>query len=240
MGAPGVRLDPRLETSGLWPDFHARFLVALADHLTPLLRPRYLTLVEERVYVAWEEAPSVAYRPDASVTRPHPPASAGQAHATSVPTAEPIPALLPFPEEVRERYLRVQTASGELVTVVELLSPNNKRPNHEGRAAYLRKREDLLAARVNLVEMDLLVNGERMPLVSPWPPGDRFVLVARGTAPGRGELYPIPLPDPLPVIRFPLRSPDADLPLDLQAILADVWVRGDYALKLDQLARGSP
>ena len=43
-------------------------------------------------------------------------------------------------EEHREVFLEVrEQRSGELVTVIELLSPSNKRPGSEGRALYLRK-----------------------------------------------------------------------------------------------------
>ncbi len=54
----------------------------------------------------------------------------------------------------------------ELVTIVEVLSPTNKRPG-EGRRRYIRKRETIVAGLVNLVEIDLLRRWEPMPLETP-------------------------------------------------------------------------
>lgn len=160
--------------------------------------------------------------------RPEAASPKGPATAATIQTAEPVLATMALPEEVKERFLTVKTFAGELVTVVELLSPNNKRTGHEGRRLYLAKREEILWSRVNLVEIDLLLNGERMLLTSPWPLGERFVLVARGTRLGTAEIYPIPQGGALPVIRFPLKPPDDDAALDLQRCLAIVWQRGNY------------
>jgi len=55
---------------------------------------------------------------------------------------------------------------GELVTLMEVLSPANKLYG-PGRNAYLRKREDVLGSRTSLIEIDLLRAGEPMPLVGP-------------------------------------------------------------------------
>lgn len=230
-----VRSDPRIETGGLWPGFHAQFLVALSEHLNQALGEHYLSLIEERVYVSWEAPPPFVYQPDVSVVRSEVPRQAGVTTATTVEAAHPVLGTIPLPEQVRERFVSVKTLAGELVTVVELLSPNNKRPSHEGQRAYLTKREELLWARLNLVEIDLLIQGERMPLASPWPPGDRFVLVARGTRLGGAEIYPISGNAPLPAIRFPLKTPDPDAVLDLQHILAVAWKRGNYPRLLQHL-----
>jgi len=47
------------------------------------------------------------------------------------------------------------TAAQQLVTVIEVLSPVNKRPSHEAYQAYQRKRRDLLRSEVHLLEIDL-------------------------------------------------------------------------------------
>lgn len=54
MGDAPVQLDPRVEAAGLWPGFHAQFLVALSEQLNERLGERYLSTIEERVYVSWE------------------------------------------------------------------------------------------------------------------------------------------------------------------------------------------
>src|SRR5690349_15900943 len=62
--------------------------------------------------------------------------------------------------EIRDRHNR------QLVTVVELLSPSNKRAGPD-RDQYLTKRGQLLASPVHFVEIDLLRGGPRLPLVDP-------------------------------------------------------------------------
>ena len=58
----------------------------------------------------------------------------------SVATLEPVIVELPIPELVRETYLEVRLAQTHaVITVLELLSPANKRPG-EGRQQYERKR----------------------------------------------------------------------------------------------------
>lgn len=59
--------------------------------------------------------------------------------------------------EIRDRESR------RLVTVIELLSPSNKRPGGD-REQYLAKRSDLLASPTHLVEIDLIRGGRRMPM----------------------------------------------------------------------------
>jgi hypothetical protein len=46
---PGM--DPYLEHPQLWPGFHASLIVYIRNRLQPLLRPRYLAAIEERIYL---------------------------------------------------------------------------------------------------------------------------------------------------------------------------------------------
>ena len=76
----------------------------------------------------------------------------------------PVLVEVPRVDEVREAYLEVRlTGTATVVTVIEILSPTNKRPG-KGRDLYLEKRQDVLASRTHLVEIDLLRVGERMPV----------------------------------------------------------------------------
>ena len=47
------------------------------------------------------------------------------------------------------------------------------------------------------------------------------------------EVWPIQLPDPLPVLPIPLLEPDPDVPLDLGAAVASVYERAAYAAQID-------
>src|SRR5438270_9725882 len=64
---PGM--DPYLEDPVLWPGVHNSMIIYIRDQLRPLLRPRYIAAVEERVYV---EGPSREVIPDVWVTQTRP------------------------------------------------------------------------------------------------------------------------------------------------------------------------
>ena len=52
--------------------------------------------------------------------------------------------------------------------------------------------------------------------------------VTRGWKPDVAELYPLPLAEPLPAIRIPLRESDADVTLNLQALIDQCYENGGY------------
>jgi hypothetical protein len=131
-----------------------------------------------------------------------------------------------------------------VVTVIEMLSLSNKVPG-EGQELYRRKQRELIDGHVNLVEIDLLRAGERVLSVglSHIPPAYRTpyqICVYRAAAPPRYEVYRVPLQERLPVIRIPLRSTDADVPLDLQALLDQCYHNGGYDEDIDYSADPEP
>ena len=121
----------------------------------------------------------------------------------------------------------------QLVTVIEILSPVNKRPGHDAYADYQRKRKDLLRSAAHLMEIDLLRAGERFPLEKPIPVAPYYVFLSRADHRPTVEVWPIWLKDKLPVLPLPLLEPDPDAPLDLQAAAASVYDRGAYAAQID-------
>ncbi len=95
----------------------------------------------------------------------------------------PIP-MRPFiEEEFRETFVEVLDAEDDNrpVTCIEVLSPSNKARGTEGRELYLRNRHGLLLGEANLVEIDLLRDGQRMPMLTPGRhPLTRFSYRGRG------------------------------------------------------------
>lgn len=89
------------------------------------------------------DQPMAAFRPDVCTTLPEQQGGVLETRrwGPGLALAEPVVVRVPQPERTRERFITVRTLEGEVVTVVEVLSPHNKVPGHEGRAAYLRKRE---------------------------------------------------------------------------------------------------
>jgi len=52
--------------------------------------------------------------------------------------------------------------------------------------------------------------------------------VTRGWKPDVAEMYPLRLAEPLPAIRIPLRQTDADVTLNLQALIDQCYENGGY------------
>jgi hypothetical protein len=187
-------MNPYLEQEGIWHDFHERFLPAAAKCLVPQVRPRYIVLIDENIYLHLES-----------------------------------PAHVQLPEEDVESlsYLKIlDRTSRELITVVELLSPTNKRPG-DHRAQYLSKRSTVRQGPAHLVEIDLLRCGTPMP-ADERPECTYSVLVSRADRRPKADFWPIGLRDPLPTIPVPLRTEDGDARLDLRALLDRIYDESGY------------
>ncbi len=136
------------------------------------------------------------------------------------------------PETQRFLEIREVSSAARLVTVLEVLSPSNKKPG-EGEEQYLRKQQELRDASVNLVEIDLLRGGDwvvAVPVhaIEPNVRTEYRVVVRRSSRRLQAEYYPIALSDRLPTIKVPLRPSDSDVPLDLQALLDQCYENGGY------------
>jgi Protein of unknown function (DUF4058) len=140
----------------------------------------------------------------------------------------PAQVLLPEFDVEGESFLEIRDRQGrQLVTVVELLSPTNKRAGSH-RSQYLLKRLNLINSNVHLVEIDLLRGGLPMPFADR-PPGVYSVLVSRAGERPRADFWPFGLRDPLPKVPIPLRPDDRDASLDLRLILDRVYDESGYA-----------
>lgn len=228
MPCPFPGMDPYIERPAIWADFHDSLITIIRAALQPLLRPRYVALVQDRRYVVQSQRP---IRPAVAVVE------AGHSHAAPVATAtvveldEPVVFEL-ADEEVREPYIEIiePVAGNRLVTAIEVLSPDNKLPG-PGRKMYLRKRREVWSAGANLVEIDLLragkptlrITAEQLARLSPW----RYLAAVR-RRPRRQEVYSIALQQRLPRIAVPLQPGDHDVRLDLQAVFTRCWQEGPY------------
>ena len=229
MPSPFPGMDPYLENPELWPDVHNRLIAALGDELSALLRPNYYVALEERTYLEEPGELVLVGRPDLTVVdRGGPDQSPERSRTPTVVEVE-----LPVGAEVRETFLEVRTAKeGEVVTVLELLSPTNKRSG-TGRRIYLDKRELILSTRTSLVELDLLRAGEPMPTVRPRVRSDYSVLVSRGHRRPKADLIPFGVRDPIPQFPLPLRRGEDEPAVDLGTILHALYERASYDLRID-------
>jgi hypothetical protein len=139
-------------------------------------------------------------------------------------------------EELPTRLNRVEivtTGTEQLVTVIELLSPSNKRSGHPDRDAYLRKRQHILWSSAHLMEIDLLRRGMRPPLAEAPPDAPYYVVLSRVERRPKADVWPLPLAEPLLVVPVPLLKPDADIALDLGAVVAATYDRGRFEREID-------
>lgn len=231
---PGM--DPYLEARSLWSDVHLSLISYIREAIQPQVRPKYIARIGERIEVASIDR---GYLPDGLIGQPprKPAPTIGQ---TGILVADE-PTTFTFLEEERHvPYLEiVYRETGDVVTVIEVLSPANKQG--EGREHYLQKQTDLLSTHSNLVEIDLLGEGRTTTLartaVIRNPPDWRYVVsVSRGRSRRRVEVYAFGIKERLPRCRIPLRSADPDVVLDLPAVFTRCYEVGGYDLLIDYRA----
>src|SRR5215469_12863457 len=138
-------------------------------------------------------------------------------------------------EEHHEDYIEIrQRHDGRLVTLLEVVSPANKTTT-AGRSAYLDRRREGRNANANLVELDLVLQGQPTLEYSRdgLPDWDYAVTVTRSTQPERYEIYTATLQKRLPRFRLPLAADDRDMVLDLQAAFTRCYDQGGFARRID-------
>ena len=232
MKSPFPGMDPYLEQRRR--SVHHALITYARDQLRPKLPRELRATIEERVFVETDEDGREIY-PDVHVVE-YPARQAGSEQAaeeSSVAVAEPIVVHLAR-EPASQGYIEiVDVASGNrVVTVIEFVSPTNKLPG-AGRRLYRKKQKEVIASGASLVEIDLNRSGRRS-LAAPTSllrPAERAVYMAcirRGWKPDVAELYPLHLAEPLPSIRIPLRQTDADVTLNLQALIDQCYENGGY------------
>jgi hypothetical protein len=240
--SPFRGMDPFIEACGLWEDFHSHLIERIGERLADAAPDRYLVRTGERSYVVLvesEEKRRHPILPDVSITaavrkRKRLPKGSATALAEPDGDGEPIAMRAFIQEEHRETFVEVIEAGEHqrLITTVEVLSPSNKRPGTEGWELYQRKRQNLLLGNVSLVEIDLLLGGQRMPMLDPWPDSPYTLLVARaGTSVcrvWRGQFRRA-----LPSLPIPLARPDPDIPLALQPMIDEIYKRFRYERSID-------
>lgn len=239
MPSPFPGMDPYLEASDFWQGFQQRVAIYIADDLQPRLPDEYVTTIEVREYYEWT---STAHRDvGRSLVENTPVRSA------AVDPSNPEEALVPGASgywvpgdgtERRERSLAIRTGKDlQLVTWIELLSPANKRPG-VGRRQYQEKQVEVLAAGLNLVELDLLRGGAHTVAVdAAWlradQPRDYIACKHLSTRAGWFWVRQWSVRDPLPVIEIPLAAGEAAVPLDL----GELFTRAHENGRFDRLIR---
>lgn len=230
MKSPFPGMDPYLEAH--WGDVHTRLIVYACDQLASQLPSDLRVRAEEHVTVQTDDDEHRVFQPDVQVVERPSRLPEQSLAASDVAVAEPL--VVPLTNEPpTQRSIRIvdTRAGNRLVTAIEILSPSNKM--RSGASAYRLKQRAMLEAGVNLVELDLLRDGEYVlaapPNVLPRNYLDAYrVCVVRASQPQSAEVYAASLQQPLPAIRVPLRPGDTDAVLSLQSLIAKCYENGGY------------
>lgn len=233
MPSPFPGMDPYLEHSTYWSGFHTRFIVASSAAISRVLPKGYYADVEQHVWLGGydpDERHPFA-EPDGYVAETE---GGGSAIATLPATIPSTEVTLPKPEKKGHKFVKLVDQPGNrVVTVIEVLSPSNKEPGKD-RDAYLYKRNEYLHTGTNLVEIDLLLYAERVPMGKPRPPrADYYALVSRANLFPRASVWAFTVRDTLPNLPVPLKPADGEIVLALRPCLDRAYEDAGYQNRID-------
>jgi hypothetical protein len=246
--SPFPGMDPYLESPSLWPDVHQTLISVFREQISSGLPPRYVAELETQLVIDDHNQNPISAVPDVAVTETQWDNSMENGEtvvAENLATAAaiaPAPLHLKFPEAFPTRLTSIyvkRIEGDELVTVIELLSPSNKQYNTKDRKKYVQKLFHFYDSDVHLVEIDLLRQGARIPLVG-LPKTDYLAMVSRTYQRPDCEVWPIKLRESLPVLPVPLLRPDPDVPLDLSQALRTAYEQAHYERRINYNAAPTP
>ena len=245
MPSPFPGMDPYIEATGSWKGFHNLLIGECVGHLNAALPRSYVARSDERIQPYDDDGVTRnrQVEPDVYVAPRRRPAPGEPGRSGGVATLEPrvVPQAksIPWYEMPAETFLEVLHFPDErVVTTLEVLSPTNKLA--AGREEYLGKRRDVLLAGMNLLELDLLLGGRRVPLDDPLPPGDYYALLTRQARRDACEVFSWSARDALPTLPVPLRPEDGDVMLDLAAVFEATYDRGAFDRGLSRRYTADP
>ena len=245
MPSPFPGMDPYLEAPDIWPDLHEALAGEMRAELNLLLPQPYYARLEVRPEVGIVDDAGTARRivPDVAVIKPSDATTASatvtvsERRATLSASVEVIVAA----EALRHQVVEIRDASRghKLITLIEIVSPSNKRAGVD-RRAYLRKQRAVLDSDASLVEIDLLCSGERLlpnaeleAYLGGLDPQPAYLVLVNRAWCRLGvemayQLFAVSLREVLPCIAIPLREGEDEVKLDLQWIFNQAYDRGPY------------
>jgi hypothetical protein len=235
MPSPFPGMNPYLEQPEIWSQVHKWLTILIAQILNPQLRPKYRVVIEERVYEIKGDDSLLVGIPDDVVVQNSPTTQTSDFTnsintAVAAPLVKPMKITLPMTETVREWYLEVrQVETGAVITVIEILSPKNKRSG-EGRLKYESKRQKILESLTHLVEIDLLRQGKPMPMNGQEIHSHYRIVMSRSSERPQADLYAFNLQQEIPSVPLPLQPGDTEPVINLQDLLHRLYDQGSYDL----------
>lgn len=234
--------------AGLFHAFHQRWISALCDALNfGKLPPNYFALAEQRIKGPILDVLALHL---SSATEEPSNGTTGLAVATAQPQTR-----LTFREEAeiyadKANRITVRHRHGEVVAVIEIVSPGNKGSRSEIRS-FVEKSTDLILQKVHLLVVDLFPPGPRDPhgiAKAIWdefeekdfalPPDKPLTLASIDAGPPRvAYIEPVAVGDVLPDMPLFLQ-PEIYVPTPLEATYQTAWKAFPAVLK--GLLEGSP
>src|SRR5215469_4891279 len=167
MPSPFPGMDPYLEAPAIWPDFHDSLAAEMRMLLNKSLPAPYYARLEKRpeIGIVQDGGTTRKIVPDVSVVRRPGATAAGGGVAVQDQPRTMVSKSLELTvhvEPLRHTFLEIRDPSRghHLITLIEIVSPSNKRPGAD-RRAYLKKQGEVLDSDANLIEIDLLRSGDR-------------------------------------------------------------------------------
>lgn len=220
MPSPFPGMNPYLEQSYDWNEFHNNLVSRMQEYLSKRVGPKYFVKSEQRLYLHELSAEERRYigRNDVGI------GLRGEISPQEVRTSgvltltAPLQLQLPAVEFEKQLFLEIRDLRNRhLITVIEVLSPSNKTPGAD-REAYIEKRKQYFTGPVSFVEINLL-RGGKAPSPPQIPDCDYYALVIQANLRPKVGVWPFGLRDELPVIPVPLADNDQPIELNLKEIL---------------------
>lgn len=245
MPSPFPGMDPHVEAARIWPGFHNRLASEMSTVLNKILPGSYYADLETRAELGVIEEANVLRRivPGLAVVRHHGRPSGHGVAVLEQPRRESSLSheLTVHAEPVRHDVVEIRDAASgyKLITLIEILSPSNKRPGPD-RDAYQRKQRNVLDSDASLIEVDLLRAGDHVlpdptfaaTIAQIEPRPDYLVWLNRAWERAGGvfryQYYTINLRDWLPCISIPLKQGEPEIALDLQFVFNRAYDAGPY------------
>ena len=248
MPSPFPGMDPYLEAPDIWPDLHHALAAEMRSELNQSLPSPYYARLEMRpeLGIIEEQGSQQRIVPDIAVVR-HPYSAHEQSAGGAAVLSAPRSVVSKFIEyqvlvdPIRHHFVEIRDSSQghKLITLIEIVSPSNKRSGPD-RQAYERKQREILESDAILIELDLLRDGRRVladrnleALIRGLPEPAAYVVMVnrawrRAPASSAYQVFPVGLREWLPCIPIPLKESDDELTLDLQFAFNRAYDSGPY------------
>ena len=226
MPSPFPGMDPYLERH--WPDVHGKRVTYAADALNSQLPEDLIARTEERVAIEADSDVFPGMAPDVRIIETVGATAPAETETDGGGRLAPY-RLLAIAEPLTERFIEIIEPTGDkLITVIDFVGPANKRG--KGLKSFVKKRNALLSASVNFVEIDLVRAGNWRTLLQPHHCPAKLLSPYRAairipSEPLAVYLQPISLRKPLPTLNIPLREGETTAQLTIRSLVESAGKR---------------